>query len=144
MRWRRRRAPGRLGEVGPARTTEAAEAYDFEPLFGGLGGDSGAGHAASGFGTGSPRGTRRRTPARPADVVAETTVSLEEVLAGTERHLEVGGKRLEVRIPPGVRDGQRIRLSGKAEGGGHVYITVHVAAHPVFSATAPTSSWTCR
>ena len=29
--------------------------------------------------------------------------------------------------------GQRIRLSGKAEGGGHVYITVHVAPHPVFT-----------
>lgn len=112
--------------------TDAAEAFDFEPLFGGLGGDSGAGHAASGFGTGSARGTRR-APARPADAMAEATISLEEVLAGTERHIEVGGKRLEVQIPPGVRDGQRIRLSGKAESGGHVYITVHVAPHAVFS-----------
>jgi curved DNA-binding protein len=114
------------------KDTETTEAFDFEPLFGGLGGDSGAGYAGSGFGTGSPRGTRRQAP-RPADAVAETTVSLEEVLAGTERHLEVGGKRLEVKIPPGVREGQRIRLSGKAESGGHVYITVHVAAHPVFA-----------
>ena len=52
---------------------------------------------------------------------------------GTERHIEVGGKRLEVSIPPGVTDGQRIRLSGKAEGGGHIYITVHVAPHPLFA-----------
>jgi curved DNA-binding protein len=107
--------------------------FDFEPLFGGLGGDTGAGHASSGFGTASPRGTRRQTHRAPADATAETTVSLEEVLAGTERHIEVGGKRLAVRIPPGVTDGQRIRLSGKAEGGGHVYITVHVAPHPVFT-----------
>lgn len=54
-------------------------------------------------------------------------------MRGTERHLQVGGKTLEVRIPPGVRDGQRIRLTGKAEGGGNVYITVGVAKHPVFA-----------
>ena len=46
---------------------------------------------------------------------------------------EHGGKTLEVRIPPGVRDGQRIRLTGKAEGGGNVYITVRVTKHPVFT-----------
>jgi DnaJ-class molecular chaperone len=111
----------------------AGEAFDFEPLFGGLGGDTGAGHASSGFGTGSARGTRRQPYRAPTDAAAETTLTLEEVLTGTERHIDVGGKRLAVRIPPGVTDGQRIRLSGKAEGGGHIYITVHVAAHPVFS-----------
>jgi DnaJ-class molecular chaperone len=121
----------RTGQQVSGATDSAA--FDFEPLFGGLGGDSGAGHAPSGFGTGSPRGTRREVRRPPADAVAEATVTLEEVLSGTERHLEVGGKRLEVKIPAGVREGQRIRLSGKAEGGGHVYITVHVAPHPVFS-----------
>jgi DnaJ-class molecular chaperone len=32
-----------------------------------------------------------------------------------------------------VRDGQRIRLSGKAEGGGDVYLTVNVEPHPRFT-----------
>lgn len=105
---------------------------DLDPLFGGLGGDTGAGYAASGFGTASPRGTRREAP-RPPDATADATVSLEEVMRGTERHLQVGGKTLEVRIPPGVRDGQRIRLTGKAEGGGNVYIHVHVDRHPLFT-----------
>lgn len=103
-----------------------------DPLFGGLGGDSGAGYAPSGFGTGSARG-RRPTPPRPADATADATISLEEVMRGTERHLQVGGRTLEVRIPPGVRDGQRIRLTGKAEGGGNVYITVRVTKHPRFT-----------
>lgn len=116
-----------------AGATGGGERFDFEPLFGGLGGDSGAGYAASGFGTGSSRGTRRTAYRAPADAAADTTVSLEEVLRGTERHIEVGGKRLEVKIPPGVADGQRIRLSGKAEGGGNIHITVHVAGHPVFT-----------
>ena len=109
------------GSAGPA-----------DPLFGGIGGDSGAGYAPSGFGTGSSRGTRR-PPARPADASADATISLEEVQRGTERHLQVGGKTLEVKIPPGVRDGQKIRLSGKADGGGNVYISVGVSKHPVFT-----------
>jgi molecular chaperone DnaJ len=105
---------------------------DIDPLFGGLGGDSGAGYAASGFGTASARG-RRPAPPRPRDATADATISLEEVARGTERHLEIGGSTLEVTIPPGVRDGQKIRLTGKAEGGGNVYITVRVSKHPVFT-----------
>ncbi len=123
----------RSAEDERTETAGAFSSFDFEPLFGGIGGEGGAGHAASGFGTGSARGTRRAPRPAPADATAETTVSLEEVLRGTERHIELGGKRLEVKIPPGVRDGQRIRLSGKAEGGGNVYITVHVARHPVYT-----------
>lgn len=125
-------APG-AGADGASGGSGAGGQVDFEPLFGGLGGDTGAGYAASGFGTGSARGTRRAPYRAPADATAEATVSLEEVLRGTERHIEVGGKRLEVKIPPGVADGQRIRLSGRAEGGGHIYITIHVAEHPVFT-----------
>jgi DnaJ-class molecular chaperone len=115
------RETGAAGSGGPA-----------DPLFGGLGGDSGAGYAPSGFGTGSARGTRRPVQ-RPADATADATISLEEVQRGTERHLQVGGKTLEVKIPPGVRDGQKIRISGKAEGGGNVYISVGVGKHPVFT-----------
>ena len=54
-------------------------------------------------------------------------------MTGTERVLQVGGRRLEVRVPPGVRDGQRIRLSGKADGGGDIYLTVAVEPHPAFT-----------
>ena len=54
-------------------------------------------------------------------------------MTGTERVLQVGGKRLEVKVPPGVRDGQRIRLSGKADGGGDIYLTVAVEPHRTFT-----------
>ena len=45
---------------------------------------------------------------------------------------------LEVRIKPGTRDGQRIRLPGKGNAGGHggapgdLYIIVRTGSHPVF------------
>jgi molecular chaperone DnaJ len=48
------------------------------------------------------------------------------------------GKTMQVRIPSGVSDGQRIRIKGKGspgEGGGaagDLYVTVHVKPHSVF------------
>jgi curved DNA-binding protein len=115
------------------RTRTGGVDPDLEPLFGGIGGDFGAGHASSGFGTGSARGRRPdRSPAR-SDAAATTSVTLEEVMTGTERVLQVGGKRLEVKVPPGVRDGQRIRFSGKAEGGGDIYLTVTVEPDRMFT-----------
>jgi DnaJ-class molecular chaperone len=77
---------------------------------------------------------RRRTGRR--DVEAEAEVSLEEVASGTERLVQVGDRRFEVRIPSGVTSGQRIRLTGKAgagPGAGHVYLTIRVRPHPVFA-----------
>ncbi len=47
-------------------------------------------------------------------------------------------RRLRVNIPPGVRDGSRIRLAGKGEGGapgsepGDLYVITHVRESPVF------------
>ncbi|GAA2263985.1 molecular chaperone DnaJ [Streptomyces amakusaensis] len=47
-------------------------------------------------------------------------------------------RTMQVRIPPGVSDGQRIRLRGKGAPGerggpaGDLYVVVHVGEHPVF------------
>jgi DnaJ-class molecular chaperone len=41
---------------------------------------------------------------------ANVDVSLAEVATGTDRIVQIGDRRLEVRIPEGVADGQRIRL----------------------------------
>src|SRR3954454_19519525 len=53
-------------------------------------------------------------------------------MSGTKRLLDIDGRRLEVNIPAGVNDGQRIRFS-KVAAGSDAYIKVKVQPHPVFS-----------
>ncbi|OIV36560.1 molecular chaperone DnaJ [Mangrovactinospora gilvigrisea] len=59
-----------------------------------------------------------------------------EVCKGSGR--ATSARSMQVRIPPGVSDGQRIRLKGRGAPGerggpaGDLYVTVHVGKHPVF------------
>ena len=84
------------------------------------------------------RGGRRRSQSRKGpDVQLETTVSLTEgALGGTRRVVLADGRQLEARIPPGVKDGQQIRLRGQGAPGenggppGDAFITIHIAPHP--------------
>ena len=86
------------------------------------------------------RGGKRRTqPRKGPDVQLETTVSLHEAgLGGTRRVVLADGRQLEARIPPGVKDGQQIRLRGQGAPGesggppGDAFITIHIAPHPFF------------
>ena len=102
----------------------------FQSVFGNMGGFS---DAAGG------NGTRRRTARSRAiaDVEYPIEVTLPEAYKGSERVLELKGedgntKRLSVKIPAGVRDGQRIRLAGQAAGG-DLYLQVKVKPHPLFT-----------
>src|SRR5256886_6081146 len=68
--------------------------------------------------------TRTRSRARHGeDVEGEVEVTLPEAYRGTEQVIQIsrdnGGppRRLTVKIPPGVRDGQRIRLAGQGSPG---------------------------
>jgi len=49
-------------------------------------------------------------------------------------------KRIEVKIPPGVRDGSRVRIAGKGGQGyggarGDLYLVMSVKPHPLFQRT---------
>jgi curved DNA-binding protein len=67
----------------------------------------------------------------PVEVTAE--LSLEESFHGTSRVVELDGKRLEVTIPRGAGNGNRIRLTGKGPGGGDLIVVIRLKAHPVFT-----------
>ena len=79
--------------------------------------------------------TARRGNGRGASrsrLESEVEVTLEEVATGSKRLLDVEGRRIEVKIPKGVADGQKIRFSGVAPDGGDVYLRIKVKPHRVF------------
>lgn len=112
------------GAPGPGRGRRPTGGPTFEDILAGMGLD---GNAASRSATSSAR-----TAARPgAEAVAEIT--LDEAFAGTTRRIDIDGKRLEITIPPGADTGTRIRLAGKAPGGGDLHVVVKQLPDPVFT-----------
>jgi curved DNA-binding protein len=88
--------------------------------------------------------TRRksRASAKGADVQVELQVPFRDSIMGNERsisyHVSGRQERLVVKIPPGIEDGKKLRVSGKGEssqwGGdpGDLYVVIKVIAHPEF------------
>lgn len=121
-------AAGPQGSSTSSRGRRPTGGATFEDILASLGLDA-DGATAGGTRSGASRPTA--TPPRPsAEAVAEIT--LDEAYHGTTRLVEVDGKRLEVTIPRGADDGTRIRLSGKAPGGGDLYVIVRQARDRTF------------
>jgi curved DNA-binding protein len=78
------------------------------------------------------RNGRRAAPRAAPRIEADAEVTLQEVATGTKRLLDVDGRRLEVDIPAGVGDGQRIRFS-KVAAGQDAYVKVRVKPDRVFT-----------
>jgi DnaJ-class molecular chaperone len=119
-----------VGSGGAPRSSARATAGqggDFEDILAQMGID------ADGVGgrTGRPRAPHARP--KPASAEATAELDLEEAFRGTTRLVDVAGKRLEVKIPPGVDTGSRIRLTGKGPDGGDLVVVIRVRPHPVFA-----------
>jgi curved DNA-binding protein len=107
---------------------EFGSSGDFSDFFEGLfGGRAGRRRGGGGF------------AGRGADQEAVLELSLQEAARGGKRRISLGdGRDFEVEIPPGVRDGQRIRLAGEGRQGtgggaaGDLYLRVRLRPHPRF------------
>ncbi len=86
---------------------------------------------------------RRATmPMHGRDYETTVRISLEDAHRGTRLNLDLadegGGRTLEVTIPAGVSEGQKLRLRGKGGKGrnggvdGDIYLHITLAPHPVF------------
>ena len=118
-----------VGNSGPGRGRRPTGGPSFEDILAGMGLD-GSGATSAGAGT-RQRSTTATRPRPAAEAVAE--IDLDEAYHGTTRLIDVEGKRLEVKIPPGADTGTRIRLTGKAPGGGDLHVVVKQSTDPVFT-----------
>lgn len=76
---------------------------------------------------------RERTIPQRRDIEAKLTLGLDEAYRGGKRKIRLeDGRSLEVDMPPGMFNGQRIRLKGQGIQGGDLYLKITVARHPFF------------
>jgi curved DNA-binding protein len=133
--WRRSRAGAGAGRARAGAGAGAAGGFGYRPggididvedLFGGLFG----GRAGRGWG-----------PVAGADQEAELPLTVEEAYRGARRSITLGGARqrtIDVNVPPGVTDNQRIRLAGQGgqgsdgAGSGDLYLVIRILPHPVY------------
>ena len=108
------------------RTEQSFDPEDLEDIFSAFGGGAGLGRG---------RGFR----ARGVDARYSLTVDFLDAARGATKRLTLpDGKTLDVNIPPGLKDGQVLRLKGQGMPGlgdgptGDALIEVQVAPHPVF------------
>ena len=67
------------------------------------------------------------------DVEARLTIPLEKAYQGGRERIRLeDGRSLEVEMPMGMFNGQRVRLKGQGIGGGDLYLKITVAPHPFF------------
>lgn len=110
---------------------------DFQDIFGDIFGET------FGGGRGGFRQTRKQ---RGADLRYTLSISFEESALGTEKTIsfmrQKGSQdetaRLSVKVPAGVKQGQRLKLAGEGDrspqGGanGDLYVIINVQEHPLF------------
>jgi curved DNA-binding protein len=142
---------GTGGPGGYSRSRRISE-EELNEIFGGMGG-AGAGGFSDFFrtffggGMGEPTTSRtRRASPRPQagqDVEHEVEISLEEAFSGSTRLIQLRNpdgtsRRIEIKLQPGLADGQRVRYPGQGTPGlggapaGDLVIRVKVAPHPRF------------
>ncbi len=117
---------------------------DFEDMFGGAFGDmfSNARGGRGGFG-----GRHSTRPQKGEDLQYTMEVDLEDAINGASRVIDLPvfegntqtNKKLSIKIPAGIEDGGRIRLTGKGHPGvnggaqGDVYIQMNILPHPRYT-----------
>ncbi len=116
-------APGAGAEMDPE---EAANL--FRQFFGGeFGGNAGATEDPM---AGMARGRGRRPPADEAE--SEVSIPLLTAAQGGKLSLRINGREVDVDVPAGCKDGQKLRLKGQGPGGGNLVLVLRVEPHPYF------------
>jgi curved DNA-binding protein len=124
--WRQNGTPGDFN-WGDWTASSGASPVDLDDLFG-------EGVFSDFFRSifGGMGGVNRATRPRGAQSFLQPVgISLREAYAGTTRQLQIGSRRIEVKIPAGARTGTKIRVPAP-DGSGEVYLALEVAEDPLF------------
>lgn len=121
------------------RPEDAAQMFGgtdgFGDVFAQMFGDAAGQREPFGGRRGRSRGRQRPSQSRDVEVV----LTLDEAIQGTTRtvslaHENGGSRSREIRIPPGVTTGTRVRLPGTDPERGELFLRVTLAPHPQFTA----------
>lgn len=77
-----------------------------------------------------------RRPRKGANITVDIQISFKESIFGVEKDVNVNKEKLSIKIPPGIENGQGLRVSGKGEEGaggkGDLIVRIWVTDHDVF------------
>ncbi len=115
-------------------------AEGFENIFGNSGGfsDFFESFFGAGFAGAKNKASSFRQPKKGRDYEAYLTVTLHEAFTGADKEISVDGKKLRVKITPGVEDGKKLRLpkqGGEGISGGErgdLYLIIKIDRHQSF------------
>lgn len=123
---------------GPGRPPGGEQGFDgFNFDIGGAGGFGDIFEVIFGNRAGRQSGGARREAPKGQDLEYEMEVTLEEAFHGATKKLTLNGKKVEVKVPKGVKEGSRIRLAGQGSPGfggkrGDLYLIAKMRPHSKF------------
>lgn len=100
---------------------------------GGFGGFGGGGGFNSSFGGGGGFGQQKPN----LDIESNVTIPFSVSILGGSHSVSVNGERFDIKIPAGVKSGEKMRVKGKghAQGGvaGDLFLKINVASNPEYT-----------
>ena len=139
--WQTRPSGEQVYQWGGGSSVRSEDLEDLFSAFGRGGGGVSESIFEQIFGGGGRR-TARATPRRPPpEQVHDIQITFDQAIHGTTLSLRIGrehgGETIDVKIPAGVENSQKIRVRGRgasANGGpgSDIILVVHVAPHPYF------------
>lgn len=131
---------------GPGPGAGPGPDFDLSDLFGDVFRQEGRGGPGAGFRSRGPM------PRRGADVTTRLSLPFIDAVKGTERSFRItvpqsdGASQVvstQMKVPPGVGDGQKLRLKGRGQPGqnggppGDLFVTIDVEPHAIFTRDGP-------
>jgi len=105
-------------------------------MFSNGGGFGGAGGFSGGFGGGGFGGGQRQQQPN-LDIQTTVTIPFNVSILGGSHSVSVNGERFDIKIPAGVKSGEKMRVKGKghAQGGmaGDLFLKITVASNPEYT-----------